>query len=839
MFTNGVTYDAVTGKITVPAGVTAFEVNVKTIDDAIIENTESLTVSVGTSSAVGYILDNDIEGITIDPNPDPKDPNDPKDLDSKGAKVTEGDTAEFKVTLTESSSDQVVNVAIAGGSATKGADFLNASETESITVKYADGSIVTIAANVDGTYSVPVKAGQTNFVVQVKTFDDAIIENEENFTLTVKVADKQATSTGTILDNDVPMPPVIEVETICVHEKGLDNGTSKGDGSNITTGEFKLTSFYGLSSVIIAGTTINVSDLMAGNNIPTIAVPNGELKITGYDDGKVSYEYTLTQAHNHDKSKGEDELAFKDISIKAVDVNGDITTANIKLGIHDDNPRTSIDDSEAGGQILVVPIGTVDIGNIQAGFTKWTGGDNNTKAVNTDLIPGKDTLTWGTKNGVSGYDFKANTEYKNLAIDVINNQLNLGVFTHTNKPITAGTEIKTTVLTVELDVVIDGKSVHIKHDISIKHNETPNNGTAEQNKDIVTIEQSSFSQVINVGGKEYLFVIDGFLDKNGNVVKEVRTWEDGDAPKGQTNYNSFELFASIVSTDPLPKIEGSAFGDDAGSNAIFGADGAAKNNAIVWANGVALANGSTKVVGEYGTLIVDKNGNYEFELNRKTYDNFKDEKTATFKYTVTDADGDTRDSFVNIKLNGAVYENVDTIGRTIEGSNGSDIIFGSEGNDYIYGGAGNDEIHSGAGRDVIYGGAGNDTIYTDLSTKNGQTYGDVFIDGGTGYDKLILEGNNDIDLSVIKDKISIKNIEEIDLTQGDHTLKNLKLDDVIDLTDGKNELYVKGNLGDKVELDLNEWNVQSTNKGYTEYIGKGEHSTVKLIIDDEIDIHNI
>jgi hypothetical protein len=84
-FTNGVTYDSLTGKITVPAGVTVFEVNVKTIDDAIIENTETLTVSVGTSSAVGYILDNDIEGITIDPNPDPNVSNDPKDLDSKGS----------------------------------------------------------------------------------------------------------------------------------------------------------------------------------------------------------------------------------------------------------------------------------------------------------------------------------------------------------------------------------------------------------------------------------------------------------------------------------------------------------------------------------------------------------------------------------------------------------------------------------------------------------------------------------------------------------------------------------------------------------------------------------
>jgi VCBS repeat-containing protein len=498
-------------------------------------------------------------------------------------------------------------------------------------------------------------------------------------------------------------------------------------------------------------------------------------------------------------------------------------------------------DSEAGGQILVVPVGSVDVGNIKAGFTSSTGGNGYKGALDTDDIPGNDTLLWGANsNTASGYKFKANIEYKDLAKDVINNQLNLGVFTHTNKPITAGTEIKTTILTVELDVVIDGKLVHIKHDINIKHEETPNiQGNPEQSKDIVTIEQSSFSQKINVGGKEYLFVIDGFLDKNGNVVKEVRTWEDGDAPKGQTNYNSFELFASIVSTDPLPKIEGSAFGDDAGSNAIFGADGAAKNNAIVWDNGVAQTNGTTKIVGEYGTLIVDKNGNYEFELNRKTYDSFKDEKTATFKYTVTDADGDTRDSFVNIKLNGAIYENVDTIGRTIEGSESSDIIYGSSGNDYIYGAGGDDSIHAGAGRDVIYGGAGNDTIYTDLSTKNGTTYGDVFIDGGTGYDKLILEGNNDIDLSVIKGKISIKNIEEIDLTQGDHALKNLKLDDVIDLTDGKNELYVKGNLGDKVELDLNEWNVQSTNKGYTEYIGKGEHSTVKLIIDDEIDIHNI
>ena len=634
----------------------------------------------------------------------------------------------------------------------------------------------------------------------------------------------------------------VSSENIAVYEKGLANGTKAGDGSNIAKGAFTLAAVDGIATIKIGDTNINVSDLLAGKNIPTITVPNGELKITGYDNGKVNYEYTLTKAHNHDKSKGEDLVANKDIQVVVTDKNGDSNSGKINVSIHDDTPRTSIDDSQAGGQILVVPVAKVDVGNIKAEFSSWKGGNSYTNTTNTDTIPGKDTLKWGDSNAKSsGYDFKGNTTYNGISEDVINTQLNLGTFTHTNKPITAGTAISEATLRVELDVVIDGKSVHIVHDIVIDHNETSNSGTAEQNRDIVTIKDSSFSQTINVGGKAYLFVIDGFLDKNGQIVKQVKTWKDGEQPYGQVNFNSFDLFASIVSTDPLPKIEGNAYGDDAGSNAIFGADGAAKNNAIVWQNGVVQADGTTKIVGTYGTLTVDKNGHYEFELNRATYDNLKatDDKTATFKYTVTDADGDTRESLVNIKLNGAIYENADNIGRTIEGSNADDIIFGSSGNDYIYSGAGNDTITAGAGRDVIYGGAGNDTINTDLSTKNGQAYGDVHIDGGTGYDKIVLSGNDDIDLSVIRGKVAIKNIEEIDLTAGNHAIKNLKLQDVLDMTDGKNELLIKGNYGDRVQLDLNEWTSQSNGKGQTEYVGKGANSTVKLIIDDQIDISNI
>ncbi len=59
-FSNGVTYDAVSGTITVPAGVSAFTVTVLTVDDPLVEHTESFTLTVGGVTGTGQILDNDL-----------------------------------------------------------------------------------------------------------------------------------------------------------------------------------------------------------------------------------------------------------------------------------------------------------------------------------------------------------------------------------------------------------------------------------------------------------------------------------------------------------------------------------------------------------------------------------------------------------------------------------------------------------------------------------------------------------------------------------------------------------------------------------------------------------
>ncbi|HHY0418110.1 TPA: tandem-95 repeat protein, partial [Vibrio parahaemolyticus] len=57
-FTNGVKY--LGGYLIVPAGVDGFEITIPSIDDQLVESTESLVIKVGDVSGVGYIDDNDV-----------------------------------------------------------------------------------------------------------------------------------------------------------------------------------------------------------------------------------------------------------------------------------------------------------------------------------------------------------------------------------------------------------------------------------------------------------------------------------------------------------------------------------------------------------------------------------------------------------------------------------------------------------------------------------------------------------------------------------------------------------------------------------------------------------
>ncbi|MCG3698193.1 VWA domain-containing protein, partial [Aliarcobacter butzleri] len=156
---------------------------------------------------------------------------------------------------------------------------------------------------------------------------------------------------------------------------------------------------------------------------------------------------------------------------------------------------------------------------------------------------------------------------------------------------------------------------------------------------------------------------------------------------------------------------------------------------------------------------------------------------------------------------------------------------------------GDDIISGGAGKDIIYGQGGDDTIITDLNTNNGKEDGDIIIDGGTGYDTLILEGDNNIDFSLLKDA-SITNIEAIDLTQGNHKLQNLTLDDVLKISGEDNTIKISGDEFDSVTFKNtvgddgkeNAWSKTEgtgADKGYDIYMNSGD-PTVQVKVEQPI-----
>ncbi len=100
-----------------------------------------------------------------------------------------------------------------------------------------------------------------------------------------------------------------------------------------------------------------------------------------------------------------------------------------------------------------------------------------------------------------------------------------------------------------------------------------------------------------------------------------------------------------------------------------------------------------------------------------------------------------------------------------------------------------------------------------------------------------------IDLtSLINNNTSYKKVTDvIDMTNNKINTLKIDMNDVIDLTDADKQLVIKGDLKDKIQLDTpNDWaNVgkeQLDGVNYKVYTGTGVNSTIKLLIEDDIDI---
>ena len=109
-------------------------------------------------------------------------------------------------------------------------------------------------------------------------------------------------------------------------------------------------------------------------------------------------------------------------------------------------------------------------------------------------------------------------------------------------------------------------------------------------------------------------------------------------------------------------------------------------------------------------------------------------------------------------------------------------------------------------------------------------------------DILFINDNDTIDLTSFSTNNSYKNVTDVvDMTNTKANIMNLNMSDVVDLVDSDKQLIIKGDLEDKVQLDTpTDWanagqeSLNGTN--YNVYKGIGVNSTIKLLIEEEIDI---
>ncbi|MGF1639954.1 MAG: Calx-beta domain-containing protein [Rhodospirillales bacterium] len=171
-----------TGTVTIAAGATAASIDVGTFDDLLLEETETFTVRLSNVSLNARLANTDATGTIVDnevlrPT-----------LAIADAQATEGGTLSFTVTTT------LVD---------PGAEI-----TATYTIVF-DGaaSAADLAPATSLTGTVTIAAGATTTAVVVDTFDDALIEGAESFSVVLSNPSANAQlgdagATGTILDNE-------------------------------------------------------------------------------------------------------------------------------------------------------------------------------------------------------------------------------------------------------------------------------------------------------------------------------------------------------------------------------------------------------------------------------------------------------------------------------------------------------------------------------------------------------------------------------------------------------------------------------------------------------------
>ncbi|AUV86140.1 tandem-95 repeat protein [Vibrio campbellii] len=261
-FTNGVTFAG--GFLIVPAGVSAFEVIMPSIDDLALENAEDMVLEIGGESGIATIQDNDSTTLSV----------------SQVGDVNEGSDAVFTVSLSNEVQDPfVVNLK----PTTDGSYTAEDADLGQMVVTYIDSQGKTQTLNVTPDGDVTIPAGITSITVTIPTKTDGVYENTESFGLTVTdnggvTSNGAATGDANIIDAESAPTVSIAADQASVTEGGDANFTVSIDQKS---DEDVVVSFT-------IGGDVDGKDYQAPT-IYTVTIPAGQtsvaLDVTTLDDG--------------------------------------------------------------------------------------------------------------------------------------------------------------------------------------------------------------------------------------------------------------------------------------------------------------------------------------------------------------------------------------------------------------------------------------------------------------------------------------------------------------------------------------------------------------------------
>ncbi|WP_205125270.1 type I secretion C-terminal target domain-containing protein [Aeromonas veronii] len=792
-FSHGVTYNSSTGKISVPAGVTSFTVSVPTVNDKLVEQTETLTLTVGGATGAGTITDNDLSvrlgnGLVDEdglsggnahlPEPVGMPASGPLSV-TQSLQVTDGSGGNVSgvqlklVGITGLSGvtgidGQPVNV-VQDGAGLKGYFGNNpANVAFTVTVdnsanppSYTFTLLKPLSHTVDGQSTVLTSQDELRFTVNYEVSKSGAETATGSFDLAVRDDVPVAGPIFHAVESETKVGANVQLILDISGSMGRDAGNGKTrldvmkESANQLLDQYLAQGQTRVQLVLFSDAARMVNQGTSSNPIYWMTVEQAKTWINGltanggtdYDDAIKLAETNWTGTNNAKPLTGASNVSYflSDGVPEGSDGSNPNTIEASELAAWTKHLQNNKVTALAYGMGNSVPAGELN----KVAFDGYLNVDGNAVIVPdvTKLPPillqsVVQPIGGNLLSGVEGYGVGADGGFVG--------QLTIRGVTYNFDGNTVTTAGSSSALSHSFDAATKTLTIYIdnKHSLIV---DLDNGSYQFFGAAVSPSVKLDFGYTLkdldgDTSASTLTFVVGYDIKSTGDMIDSVQMY-DPTASNQKVQWSTSGTGTPIDKT--LQHVENGIVVDvGVGGDKVY----LGKGNDIIY-------------LGDSHVSGFDSNSQQKQDAAELAVDNFSRGADSLLLQ-----DPNNENSDLKITANSNAYLDIAHGGGgddRIYGQNGSDVIFGGSGNDHLYGGDGKDALRGGSGSDVLDGGTGNDYLIGGLGN-------DILI-GGEGADTFVWNKGDTVSGSLTKDYI-------MDFNKGSGTINRLE-GDKLDLSD--------------------------------------------------------